>query len=1028
MLKTAIRFRRTTPFCSSIPRAVLCSDSKGACLSGSFSRTSLKFSTFAATKQAQLISGKNLAKDIKQSIAEKISAIQANFNEEFKPRLSIIQVGNRSDSSTYVRMKMKASKVSKIDSNIIKLPENVTQIQLLQQIDKLNDDDSIHGILVQLPLPPHLNENDITNAVSPLKDVDGFHRYNIGELSKRHGTPNFLPCTPFGVIKLLQSIPDYQIKGKNAVVIGASDIVGSPVSTLLKKLGATVTTCHSNTTDLPSIVNTADILVAALGVPNFVKGDWVKEGCVIIDVGINYINNNSTLVGDCDFQTIKEKAKYTTPVPGGVGPMTVAMLCNNVFESALRFEKFKNSNVVLTTNPLTLHKPVPSDIQISKDQTPFHISKVASDLGIEQHEFEPYGHFKGKVSLKTLERISPTRENGKYVLVAGITPTPLGEGKSTTTIGLVQALGAHLHKPAIANVRQPSMGPTFGVKGGAAGGGYSQVIPMDEFNSHLTGDIHAISISNNLLAAAIDTRIFHEKTTKDINKFYKKLVPNKGGQRKFTSSMLKRLTKLNINKTDPNDLTEEEILKFARLNIDPSTITIKRVVDVNDRILREIDIGLAPTEKGVAIRRTGFDITVASELMAILALSTSLNDLRDRVGKIVIAFDVEGKPVTAEDVGCAGAITALLKDAILPNLMQTLEGQPVLVHAGPFANISIGCSSVIADKLALKLLGEPRGDPSFLNNYKCDTINSVDTANNKAHIEQVTAEEMNAPVPTSGYVVTEAGFDFTMGGERFFNIKCRASGLTPDAVVIVATTRALKSHGGAPAVKPGSPLPKEYTEKNLDLVAKGCENLKKQIENALSFGCSDVIVAVNRFSTDDGEELELIKKISVAAGAADAVVTNHWEEGGKGAIDLAKAVVNVCEAPNRIKKSPNFTYHTEDPSIANKLESIVTKIYGGSGIELSDLAKEQIARFERENLNKLPVCIAKTQYSLSHDPLLKGRPTGFVVPIKEVKCSVGGGYLYALAGKIMTIPGLPIHSGFMNVEVNQKTGEVEGLF
>ncbi|GMF99517.1 unnamed protein product [[Candida] boidinii] len=555
-------------------------------------------------------------------------------------------------------------------------------------------------------------------------------------------------------------------------------------------------------------------------------------------------------------------------------------------------------------------------------------------------------------------------------------------------MGLVQALGAHLNIPAIANVRQPSMGPTFGVKGGAAGGGYAQVIPMDEFNMHLTGDIHAIAAANNLLAAAVDARMFHEDTQKD-SAFYRRLVPAKKGKRTFTKSMLKRLQKLNINKTNPDDLTEEEIHRFAKVNLDPNSISIKRVVDVNDRFLRQITIGEAPTEKGF-IRKSGFDITVASEVMAILALSKDLKDLRERASKIVVGFSRTGDPVTAEDVGCAGAITALLKDAIKPNLMQTLEGTPVFVHAGPFANISIGASSVIADKIALKLAGKPKNSDGV-----------------------------------KGFVVTEAGFDFTMGGERFFNIKCRASGLRPDAVVLVATVRALKLHGGAPDVKPGQALPEDYTTENIELVRKGCANLAKQIANAKSYG-SPVVVAINQFATDTDAEIQAIKEEAIKAGAHDAIPSNHWAKGGAGSVDLAQGVVRAIEEKPVAGEPLPFLYDLES-SVEEKLTTIAQKMYGAAGIELSPLAKEQVTKYEAQGFGKLPICIAKTQYSLSHDPKLKGVPTGFTVPVREVRISAGAGYLYALAAEIMTIPGLPTHAGFMNVEVNED-GEIEGLF
>lgn len=955
------------------------------------------FNATSFNLEAKIISGTQLAKTIRLNAAKEIVNKQQHF-PGFQPKLTIIQVGSRPDSSAYVRMKLKASKESGIDCDIIKLDETVDEPTLMNIITDLNNDSKVNGILIQLPLPKHLDEVKITNSVLSIKDVDGFDRFNVGELSKKNGKPHFLPCTPHGCMKLIEQT-GIELNGKHAVVIGRSDIVGTPVAAMLRNANCTVTICHSRTKNIPELVKSADIVIAALGKPNYVKGEWIKEGAVVIDVGINYIpdatkKTGQKLVGDVDFESVKETAEYLTPVPGGVGPMTVAMLVENVYKAATN--QFFEQNKPIHIQPLKLEckTPVPSDIDISRSQIPKLINTVAQELGIAEKDFENFGHYKGKVSLNVYDQLKDKRDNGNYVLVAGITPTPLGEGKSTTTMGLVQALGAHLNILAVANVRQPSMGPTFGVKGGAAGGGYAQVIPMDEFNLHLTGDIHAISIANNLLAAAIDTRMFHESTQKD-EAFYKRLVPKKNGVRRFTPSMLKRLEKLGINKTDPDSLTPEEASKFAKLNINPDSITIKRVVDVNDRFLREITIGQAPTEKGFT-RQTGFDITVASEIMAILALSKDLKDLRERAGKIVIGANTDGEPITAEDVGCAGAITALLKDAVKPNLMQTLEGTPVFVHAGPFANISIGASSVIADKIALKLVGKPKNQ-ELAKNFK------------------------------KGFVVTEAGFDFTMGGERFYNIKCRASGLKPNAVVLVATTRALKLHGGAPDVKPGQVLPDVYTTENIELVRNGAaSNLRKQIENAKSYG-APVIVAINKFATDSNNEIECIREEAIKAGAFDAVESDHWAQGGKGSIKLAETVVRATEEqPMDDNTPPNFLYDLEG-SLEDRLRTIATKMYGAADIELSETAKKQIAQYEAQGFGKLPVCIAKTQYSLSHDPTLKGVPTGFTFPIREVRISAGAGYLYALAAKIMTIPGLSTNAGFMNVEVNDD-GEIDGLF
>ena len=614
------------------------------------------------------------------------------------------------------------------------------------------------------------------------------------------------------------------------------------------------------------------------------------------------------------------------------------------------------------------------------------ITKVATEVGVLPGELEPYGAYKAKVDLSLLKRLEH-RKNGRYVVVTGITPTPLGEGKSTTTMGVVQALGAHLGRVAFANVRQPSQGPTFGIKGGAAGGGYSQVIPMDEFNLHLTGDIHAVTAANNLLAAAIETRMFHENTQKD-GPLYKRLVPAKKGKREFQPIWRRRLKKLGITKTNPDDLTAEEITRFARLDIDPSTITWRRVLDVNDRHLRGITVGTAPTEKGQT-RETGFDISVASEVMAILALSKDLADMRERLGRMVIGTSRAGEPVTCDDIGAGGALTALMKDAIKPNMMQTLEGTPVFVHAGPFANISIGASSVIADRLALKLAGT-----------------EVD-------------EDHNAK---TGFVVTEAGFDFTMGGERFFNIKCRSSGLQPDCVVIVATVRALKVHGGGPPISPGAPLDKVYTEENVDILRKGCVNLKKHIENAKQYGVP-VVVAINKFEGDTAAEIEALREEALAAGAEDAIESDHWAQGGAGAVDLAKGVIKACEQPKEFK----FLYNTEG-TVLERMEAICKKMYGAEKVEFSELAQKKVDTYTAQGFGNLPICIAKTQYSLSHDPDLKGAPTGFTVPIRDVRLAVGAGYLYALAADIQTIPGLPTAPGYINVDIDTETGEIDGLF
>ncbi|KAK3331934.1 C-1-tetrahydrofolate synthase [Cercophora scortea] len=886
-------------------------------------------------------------------------------------------------------MKLKAAEETGIDCELIKFEELVTEAELVARIHQLNNDPSVHGILVQLPLPSQVSEYIVTSAVASEKDVDGFGTTNIGELAKRGGHPFFTPCTPKGVMVLLQEA-GIDLKGKHAVVLGRSDIVGSPVSYLLKNADATVTVCHSKTTDLQNHLSTADVVVAAIGQPAFVKGEWLKPGVVVIDVGTNYVEDSTKksgfrLVGDVDFESASKVASFITPVPGGVGPMTVAMLLQNVVDAATHYFEAQKKRATVPL-PLRLLDPVPSDIAISRAQAPKPITMVAHEVGISASEVEPYGSYKAKVDLSLLKRLDHRRD-GRYVVVTGITPTPLGEGKSTTTMGLAQALGAHLGRLTFANVRQPSQGPTFGIKGGAAGGGYSQVIPMDEFNLHLTGDIHAITAANNLLAAAIETRIFHENTQKD-GPLFKRLTPGKNGKRAFAPVMFRRLKKLGIDKTDPNDLTEDEIHRFARLDIDPETITWKRVLDVNDRHLRGIVVGNANTEKGHT-RETGFDISVASECMAILALSTSLADMRERLGRMVVASSRSGDPVTCDDIGAGGALTALMKDAIKPNLMQSLEGTPVFVHAGPFANISIGNSSILADKMALKLAGtEPDEDPAT----------------------------------KAGFVVTEAGFDFTMGGERFFNIKCRTSGLVPDAVVVVATVRALKVHGGGPPISPGGALDPVYRQENVEILRKGCVNLAKHIANARSYGVP-VVVAINKFSTDTQAEIDVIREESVKAGAEDAVLANHWAEGGKGAVDLAKAVIAATELPKDFK-----LLYTLEGTVQDRIETIAREMYGAAAVEFSELAQKKVDTYTRQGFGNLPICIAKTQYSLSHDPDLKGAPTGFTIPIRDVRMAAGAGYLYALAADIQTIPGLPTAPGYLNVDIDTETGEISGLF
>ncbi len=585
---------------------------------------------------------------------------------------------------------------------------------------------------------------------------------------------------------------------------------------------------------------------------------------------------------------------------------------------------------------------IPSDIEIAQAADVRPILEIAEKLGLGEDDLDLFGRYKAKVHPDVLKRLAD-RPQGRYIDVTAITPTPLGEGKTTTTIGLTQALGL-LGKNVVACIRQPSMGPTFGIKGGAAGGGYSQVIPMEEFNLHLTGDIHAIGVAHNLVAAAIDTRMYHESRQSDAG------LKSRG---------------------------------LTRLDIDPETITWNRVVDVCDRSLRQIQIGYGDdtlqdgSPSPIFPRRTGFDITVASELMAILALTTGLADLRQRVGRVVIGYSRDGYPVTLEKLGVAGAVAVLLKDAIMPNLMQTLEGQPTFVHAGPFANIAHGNSSIIADQIALRL---------------------------------------------ADYVVTESGFGADIGMEKFFNIKCRYSGLVPNVVVLVATIRALKMHGGGPKVSPGAPLHEDYTSENLALLEAGLGNLAHHIGIARKFGVP-VVVAINRFATDTPAEIALVRDIAHGAGAEAVAMADHWALGGRGAVELAEAVIAVSEKPSQFR----FLYPLDRP-IKEKIEIIAREVYGADGVTYEPTAERQIAQYEAAGFGNLPICMAKTHLSLSHDPNLKGVPKGFTIPVREVRASVGAGFVYPLIGTMSTMPGLPTTPAFMNIDIDLETGKIVGMF
>uniref|UniRef100_A0A4W5Q4J5 C-1-tetrahydrofolate synthase, cytoplasmic n=1 Tax=Hucho hucho TaxID=62062 RepID=A0A4W5Q4J5_9TELE len=914
---------------------------------------------------ASEVSGHTTSLQVRERLKKDVEQMKTQ-DPNFRPGLVVLQVGDRDDSNLYISMKLKAAAEIGINATHLRLPKTATEDEVLHSIMEVNENSAIHGLIVQLPLDSihKIDTEKVTNIVAPEKDVDGLTSINAGKLSRGDLGDCFIPCTPNGCMELIRQT-GVSVAGKRAVVIGRSKIVGAPMHDLLLWNHATVTTCHSKTADLAAEVGRADILVVGIGKAEMVKGDWVKKGAVVIDCGINHIPDETRpsgkrVVGDVHYSSVKEQAGFITPVPGGVGPMTVAMLMQNTVLSAKRFlESHQPGKWSITYTKLILQKPVPSDIVISRSCVPKPIDRLATEVGLLSDEVELYGKTKAKVCRWKI-----------------ITPTPLGEGKSTTTIGLVQALGAHMKLNVFACVRQPSQGPTFGIKGGAAGGGYSQVIPMEEFNLHLTGDIHAITAANNLVAAAIDARMFHEATQTD-KALYNRLVPLSGGQRTFSPIQITRLKRLGIQKTDPTTLTEEEITRFARLDMDPDSITWHRVLDTNDRFLRKITIGQSPTEKGHT-REAQFSITVASEIMAVLALTSSLKDMRQRLAKMVVATSRSGQPITTEDLGVSGALTVLMRDAIKPNLMQTLEGTPVFVHAGPFANIAHGNSSILADKIALKLVGP------------------------------------------EGFVVTEAGFGADIGMEKFFNIKCRYSGLRPHVVVLVATVRALKMHGGGPTVTAGMALPKEYVEENLELLEKGCSNMRKQVENARHFGVP-VVVAVNAFKTDTESELDLICTLAKEVGAFDAVRCSHWAEGGAGAVALGQAVQRASEAPSDFK----FLYDVELP-IADKIRIIAQKIYGADDIELLPDAQHKVELFFVYMLCIEPICL--THLSLSHEADKKGVPTGFILPIRDIRASVGAGFLYPLVGTMPTIPGLPTRPCFYDIDLDPETEQVNGLF
>ncbi|XP_028808898.1 C-1-tetrahydrofolate synthase, cytoplasmic isoform X4 [Denticeps clupeoides] len=795
-------------------------------------------------------------------------------------------VGDRCDSNLYISMKLKAAAEIGICANHIRLPKTATEEEVLRGILAVNEDSAVHGLIVQLPLDSihRINIQRVTQCIAPEKDVDGLNSVNAGKLARGDLTGCFIPCTPSGCMELIAQT-GVNIAGKNAVVIGRSKIVGAPMHDLLLWNHATVTTCHTMTPDLPAQVSRADILVACAGKAELVKGEWLKKGAVVIDCGINHIPDRSRpsgarVVGDVDFPSALTRAAFITPVPGGVGPMTVAMLMENTVKSAKKFLKaFQPGKWPIVYTKINRQHPQPSDGEISQSCAVKPISSLSSEVGLLSSEVEAYGKSRGKVQLDVLKR-TEALPNGKYVVVTGITPTLMGEGKTTTALGLAQALGAHLNMNAFACLRQPTHCNTVNV----TGGGYSQIIPMEEASLFLTGDSEAVSRASAVVVASLSPRM---------------------------------------------QLEAKQICK-DRLNL-----------------------------------------LVASEIMAVLSLSSSLEDLQQRLSKIIVAQPQSREPVTVKDLGVAGMLNMILKDAIKPCLMQTVEGTPVFLHTNPLCDIAHGNSSILSDKIALKLVGP------------------------------------------DGFVVTEAGWGADIGLEKFFNIKCRSSGLQPDVVVMVVTVRGLKMHGRVPSVTEAWLLPTKSSEENLQLLEVGCSHLRKQIENSRAYGLP-VVLAVNTFSSSDtGAELDMVCQQARLAGALDAVCCTHWSDGGAGAVALGMAVQSAAETPH----SFNFLYSLEIP-VQEKITVIAQKMYGAKDVVLSTKAMEKVTLFTGQGLGNLPVCIAKTPLSLSQDPEVMGIPRDFILSVEDILANAGAGFLCPLVHSTTAIPYKPPWLCFHGSQLN----------
>lgn len=857
---------------------------------------------------ATIISGNKISQQVRERLKRDVAEMKSQL-PGFRPGLVVLQVGDREDSNLYIRMKLRAAAEIGINANHIRLPKTATEDEVLQMIEHVNEDPAVHGLIIQLPLDSvnSIDTDKMTNAVTPEKDVDGLSSVNAGKLARGDLRNCFIPCTPNGCMELIKQT-GVSVAGKNVVVIGRSKIVGAPMHDLLLWNHATVTSCHSKTSDLAEQVKRADILVVGAGKAELVKGDWMKEDAVVIDCGINYIQDSSKpggtrVVGDVHYPSAKERARFITPVPGGVGPMTVVMLMENTVKSAQQFLQMYRGKWKISYRKVKPLKPQPSDVQISHSCPRKPIAQLAKEVGLFLNEVEPYGRSRAKVRVDVLKRLEK-QPNGKHVVVTGITPTVLGEGQRTITLGLAQALGAHLKSNAFACMQQPSPRSSFGLRGGVVGGGYSQIIPAGEVSLWSTGDSEAVSAACDLVMDTITAYThYHAKYSDKV--LFDLLVPFRDGHQAFSASQINRLKKLGIETSDPLTLTQEEIRRFVRLDINPDFI-------------KDVDF-------------------LKKEILAILSLSCSIDDLKHRLTKMVVVSSRAEEPITAEDLGVSDALALLLNNALKPCLMQTLEGTPVFVHSSSCADFSLGSVSIMASKIALKLVGP------------------------------------------QGFVVTETAHSADASLEKFFNIKCRSSSLQPSVVVLVATVRALKLHGGAP--------------RNLKLLEKGCAHLKRQIENAREYGLP-VVVAVNTFSSDTKAEQELVCSQARQAGAFDAVLCTSWSDGGAGALALAQTVQRAAE----LRRPFHYLYDLQLP-VEKKIEKVAQQTYGAKDVELSPKAKEKLALYMKQGLGNYPVSLVKTHLSVTNDPELKGAPTHITLPITDVQAYVGAGFLSILVGK-----------------------------